>query len=127
MFKNWISVGAVAGAKAIVLGAFGAHAFKNFLEANQKIAIYQTAVEYHFYHALALIGVGILQKIFPEQNRSIHQAGQLFLWGIILFSGSLYVFSVTSYRWIGFITPFGGIMLIAAWLFLGWSFRKLVL
>lgn len=108
----------VAGALAVVLGAFGAHALKEKLEA-QQLQAYQTAVQYHFYHVFALAVAGLLQLSFP--SKWLINAGYLFTAGIILFSGSLYTMSllkaagIEGVNGLGAITPLGGAAFIAGW------------
>lgn len=101
-------------ALAVMLGAFGAHALKNRLPSDM-LAVYQTAVQYHFYHALGLLLIGVLALQFPT-SMWLRAAGGLMLAGVALFSGSLYVLSFTGARWLGAVTPLGGIAFIGAWL-----------
>ena len=97
------------------LGAFGAHALKaKFSPA--MLAAYQTGVQYQFYHALALLLVAVL--LFHIHNSWLNLSGLAFIAGIILFSGSLYLLSITGIKWIGIITPVGGLSFIIGWLFL---------
>jgi uncharacterized membrane protein YgdD (TMEM256/DUF423 family) len=93
----------------VVLGAFGAHAFQKTLQLNDTIAIWKTAVLYHFVHALALVVLASL----PSTSRAVPA---FFLSGIIMFSGSLYTLSLTNIRWLGAITPLGGLCFLAGWL-----------
>jgi uncharacterized membrane protein YgdD (TMEM256/DUF423 family) len=103
-----LRLAAVLGALAVVLGAFGAHWLKPVLEQNQTAAIWEKAVFYHFIHALMLF---ILAGRTP-----LHRGPWFsFLIGILLFSGSLYLLALTNLRWLGAITPFGGISFIAGW------------
>ncbi len=100
---------------AVAIGAFGAHALKARL-AEDMLQVYKTGVEYHFYHALGLLLIGVLALNMPS---SLLNWSALFLGlGIILFSGSLYVMAITGIRWIGAITPFGGLSFIAGWVLL---------
>ncbi len=114
MAKLALLAGSVAGMLAVVLGAFGAHALKARLEPAQLDA-YQTAVNYQMYHALALLLTGLLLLHFREVAL-LHWASLLFIAGIVLFSGSLYLLTLTDMRWPGPITPLGGLSFIAAWL-----------
>ncbi len=91
------------------LGAFGAHALKGTLQTNDSIEVWKTAVLYHFVHALALLVLAIL----PGVSRV---AAGLFIAGIVLFSGSLYLLAVTNVKWLGAITPIGGLCFLAGWL-----------
>jgi len=103
----------------VALGAFGAHGLKDTLSAEGKQA-YHTAVLYHLLHGLALIAVGWLAVLKPASGL-VRAAGWSFLLGILLFSGSLYLLSVTSIRKLGMITPFGGLSLLIGWLCLAWA------
>lgn len=124
MHKNYLATGALFGAMAVILGAFGAHGLKQIVAA-ETVQVFQTGVQYQVYHALALLGVGIIYEKYT--NRLVHWAGVFFIAGIILFSGSLY--AITAFRatetvgtkGIGIITPFGGLFFIIGWilLFLG--------
>jgi len=104
-------VAAAAGFLAVALGAFGAHGLKNVLAQNGTAAIWETAVVYHFIHAVML---------FVLAGRKPVAAGPwwCFLAGIVIFSGSLYLLAVTDARWLGAITPVGGISFLAGWLWL---------
>ena len=114
--KLFIALGSLNAALAVLLGAFGAHVLKLKL-TEASLAIYQTGVHYHFYHALGLILAGII--IMQNAPASTFRwSGWLMLTGIILFSGSLYLLSITNIRWLGAITPFGGLAFIIAWLVL---------
>jgi len=98
---------------AVALGAFGAHALKAMMSEAQ-MQTWKTASAYHFYHALGLIGLGIWsERLAP--TKSIAMAGILFSAGIVLFSGSLYVLSISGFRWLGMITPLGGVLFLAGW------------
>jgi uncharacterized membrane protein YgdD (TMEM256/DUF423 family) len=117
--KLFIAIGALAAAAGVALGAFGAHALKARL-APEMLAIYQTAVQYHLWHALGLIAIGAVAMHFPAAS-ALKWAGWLMLAGILLFSGSLYLLAVSGVRWLGAITPFGGAAFIAAWLVFAWA------
>ena len=95
---------------AVLLGTFGAHGLTGSL-APAMLAVYQTGVQYHFYHALGLLAVGILLLQFPC-SVWLKWCGWLMFSGIMLFSGSLYLLAITSERWLGMITPIGGIAFI---------------
>jgi uncharacterized membrane protein YgdD (TMEM256/DUF423 family) len=99
---------------AVALGAFGAHALKARLTP-EMMAVYQTGNQYHFYHALGLLGVAVAAGLL-RPSRLIPWSGAFLLAGLVLFSGSLYVLSLTGQRWIGAITPFGGTAFLAGWL-----------
>lgn len=99
---------------AVAMGAFGAHGLKNTLTPELMI-VYQTAVHYHCYHALGLLVVGLLTWYTPTIVL-LRWSGILMIAGIVLFSGSLYILSITGIRWLGAITPLGGLSFIGAWL-----------
>jgi len=111
-----IQVSALSGFLAVALGAFGAHGLKNKLSAPM-MDVYQTAVQYQFVHTLALLTVGILFLRFPEQ-KLLGFSAMAFTFGIVVFSGSLYVLSLSGIKWLGAITPIGGLGFLAAWLLL---------
>lgn len=113
--RTFIAAGAIAGFLSVGFGAFGAHAIKNSV-SSELMTIYQTAVEYQFFHALGLILTGLVFQ--QHQDKLIKIAGWLMITGIVIFSGSLYVLSLTGIRWLGAITPVGGTAFIAAWLLL---------
>ena len=106
-----------AGASAVLLGAFGAHALRDVLDPKQH-ELWHTAVDYHVWHALALVlAVGL------GQARSRRVAIGAFALGIVLFSGSLYALALGAPRWTGIITPFGGLAFVVGWIALGLSLR----
>jgi uncharacterized membrane protein YgdD (TMEM256/DUF423 family) len=104
----------LAGATAVALGAFGAHALKARLTP-ELLAVYHTAVQYHFWHALALLGVALAGLHFPE-SAWLRVAGWLFVAGLVLFCGSLYALALGAPRQAGLVTPLGGLCFILAWL-----------
>jgi len=114
--RGWLVAGAVSSALAVMMGAFGAHALKARFAVAQ-LDTWATAVQYHFYHALALIVVGLAMRLLPEVA-GLHRVGRLFLFGLLAFSGSLYLLALTGVRQLGFITPLGGVAFIAGWLLL---------
>ncbi len=121
MARWYISLAAVSGLLAVALGAFGAHALKTRLDETA-LSVYQTAVQYQFYHSLALLAVGLLCLWLP-QSRLLPASGMAFLIGLLLFSGSLYILSFTGMRWLGAITPLGGLSFMVGWALLalaGW-------
>ena len=119
MHTFFLKTAALLGALAVAAGAFGAHALKQIL-GDKDLAIYETAVRYQFYHVFALVAVGILLKEFP--NNYLRWSGNLFCYGILIFSGSLYLMTLLEamgrqgFRWLGAITPIGGLCLIAGWI-----------
>ena len=114
----FIIAGAVNAAIAVVLGAFGAHALKDRL-SEKYLAIWETAVQYQMFHALGLIAIGILMSSsLLGPITQLNWAGYLLLAGIIIFSGSLYVLSLTGIGVLGAITPIGGVAFIVGWIML---------
>jgi uncharacterized membrane protein YgdD (TMEM256/DUF423 family) len=117
-----LALASLIAALAVVFGAFGAHALKQRL-APDALAIWQTAVQYHMWHALGLVAVGLIVQ-HDAPSGWLRASGLLFLGGIVLFSGSLYALALGAPRGLGMVTPFGGLALIAAWLCLGiWALR----
>ena len=111
--KLFLAAGGLAALAAVVLGAFGAHALKSRLSA-EMLAVWHTGVEYHVYHALGLLAVGLVATQLPE-SALLKWSGWLMLAGIVLFSGSLYALALSGERWLGAITPIGGLGFLAAW------------
>jgi uncharacterized membrane protein YgdD (TMEM256/DUF423 family) len=118
--KHIIMIAGLSGALAVGLGAFGAHGFADILSQTGRTDTYQTAVSYHFYHSLALLFLGILALIKPEW-KSLKFSTWSFLLGILVFSGSLYILSLSGKTWWGAITPLGGVGFIFGWLGLFYS------
>ncbi len=121
MARLFLIAGALSATLAVMLGAFGAHALRGRLPADL-LAIYQTASQYHVYHALGLLAVGLLSLHLPTSG-ALRWSGWLMLLGTALFSGSLYLLAITGQRWLGAITPLGGSAWIAAWLLFVWAAR----
>ena len=120
--KSILTIAALSGLLAVVLGAFGAHALKKMISP-EMLEVYKTGVQYQFYHTFALLAVGILMHF--NTSKALQWSGYLFVVGILLFSGSLYVMTITGIKWLGIITPFGGTVWIAAWFLLMVHCRKL--
>ena len=117
MTSTFIVLAAINGFLGVALGAFAAHSLAAYFSDKPRLeANFKTGVQYHFYHAFALLAVAFAAKQFTSSL--IPVAGWLFLLGIILFSGSLYVLSLTGKRWLGAITPLGGLAFLAGWVFL---------
>jgi uncharacterized membrane protein YgdD (TMEM256/DUF423 family) len=122
MHKNFLLSGAMFGALAVALGAFGAHGLQRLTDDETILKGYQTAAQYQMYHALALLLVGILAERF--HGRLMNWAGTCFITGIALFSGSLYLLTYlkiqgsTTIKFVGPVTPVGGIFFIVGWLLL---------
>lgn len=116
MQKLFLISGAILAGLGVAIGAFGAHALKALLESSGRTETFETAVRYQFYHAFALLFLGLL--LFRIDTKFIHYAGNLMLYGTIIFSGSLYILCLTGTKWLGAITPIGGILMIAGWILL---------
>ena len=120
-----IVTGSVICTLAVVLGAFGAHALNDFLSANHKQSVFELANRYQFFHGLAILITGILQLFFRQTI--LDAAFWLFVVGILLFSGSLYLICFIQLGFFALATPLGGVLLIAAWICLGvfgWNLKK---
>ena len=111
----WIKIGSFLMFLGVVLGAFGAHALRSKM-SDHAFDMYKTGVLYHFIHALGLFVVAWLMTISSDPK--IVLAGKFFIAGIILFSGSLYLYSLTGTRWLGAITPLGGLCFLTGWVFI---------
>ena len=117
--KFFIQAGALLGAVAVALGAFGAHALKAMLETSGRADTFKTAVKYQFYHAIALVLIGILiQNCAVNAERFYNWSGYAFLVGVVIFSGSLYTICFTGIRAFGAIAPIGGTLMIIGWVLL---------
>ena len=115
MSSIWILVGAVSGFIIVVLGAFGAHGLRDILTSNQTIDIYNKAVLYQMFHSIAILIVGLLEI---NLGKTFNLMGILFTSGILIFSGSLYLLAITNMKWLGAITPIGGLCFLAGWVIL---------
>ncbi len=111
--KLFVCMGSLHAFLAVALGAFGAHGLKGKL-TQEMLAVFQTGVQYHMNHALGLILVGLLVQLGPDAA-GLKAAGWLLSAGIVLFSGSLYLLSISGVRWLGMITPLGGVAFLAGW------------
>ena len=114
---HFTKVAAISGFLAVSLGAFGAHALKGHLNSYQ-LDIWQTAVFYHFVHTLLLLLLSLQNRWFEEQPKKLISACFATSVGIILFSGSLYLLAVLSIKWLGLLTPLGGLLFLLAWFLL---------
>jgi uncharacterized membrane protein YgdD (TMEM256/DUF423 family) len=121
MVKFWFISAAISGFLCVALGAFGAHSLKNILDEYGR-SLYEKAVLYQMFHTMALFAVGAIQRFDQETSFSI--AGWGFFVGIILFSGSLYLLATTGIKWLGAITPMGGIAFLLGWFWLVVSIFK---
>ena len=118
--KTFLILGCASAAIGVAAGAFGAHGLKNTL-APEMLTVYETAVRYQMYHAFALIISGIISS---RSNAKCTMAGWCFLVGTLLFSGSLYLMTLTGARWLGAVTPFGGVAFLLGWILLLLSFLR---
>ena len=121
MPRIFLMLGAINAFLCVAFGAFGAHGLKLRLSGDM-LTVYQTGVQYHFYHALGLIMVGLVLLHFPK-SRTVALSGWLMLAGIVLFSVSLYALSLTGIRELGAITPLGGMAFLSAWILLAYGIR----
>ncbi len=108
----WISIAAISGCLAVVAGAFGAHGLKARLDPSQLDA-WVTATQYHLLHSVVLLALALFAA---QSGRSIRLPAGLFSSGMLLFSGSIYLLALTKMRWLGPVTPIGGVLLILGWL-----------
>lgn len=115
MARLYLALAAASGFLAVALGAFGAHALRGSLDA-YALSVYDTAVLYHFVHTLALFGVALLLRSLSPSPRSLAIAGGAFAVGVLVFSGSLYLLAVTGQRWLGAVTPVGGVAFLLGWI-----------
>ncbi len=122
MQKIALLSGSILAFLAVAIGAFGAHGLQSILEANQRVDTFETAVKYHMYHALALLLTGVLLQYHP--GRLMENSVWLFIAGILVFSGSLYILPITNIKVLGAITPIGGLCFLIAWAMLAISFWK---
>lgn len=106
-------LGSISGGLAVAFGAFGAHTLKDRL-TEEALSTFETGARYQMYHALALLAVAFVITRWPDSNLPTY-AGWLFVAGTVLFSGSLYLLSLTDVRWLGAIAPLGGAAFIAGW------------
>jgi uncharacterized membrane protein YgdD (TMEM256/DUF423 family) len=118
MSKLIIILAGMNGFLAVSIGAFAAHMLRDRLSP-ELLNTFQTGVQYHMHHALALFAIGLLMLNFPASNL-LRISAYLMIAGIVLFSGSLYLLSLTGIRWLGAITPLGGLCFLAAWAFIVW-------
>jgi uncharacterized membrane protein YgdD (TMEM256/DUF423 family) len=125
MERKITSIAALMGMTAIILGAFGAHALKKYLSVEQ-LASFETGVKYQMYHALFLLFAGLNSALTEKTKKTIFQ---LVIFGVIFFSGSIYLLATKplsgiDFKFIGIVTPIGGALLIGAWGVLLWNIRK---
>jgi uncharacterized membrane protein YgdD (TMEM256/DUF423 family) len=121
MERTFFTLGALLAGLAVAAGAFGAHALRDRV-APDMLAIFETGVRYQMYHALALLAVAWATVRWPDSSAVL--AGWCFVAGIVVFSGSLYVLALTGTRWLGAITPLGGLAFLAGWALLVWTVSR---
>lgn len=122
MQKFVLMTASVLGGLSVMIGAFGAHALQATLEAQGRIETFDTAVKYQFYHTLALLLIGLL--MFRIQDKLLDYAAYAMMGGILVFSGSLYILCLSGVRWLGAVTPIGGLLFIIGWVLLLLSVAK---
>jgi uncharacterized membrane protein YgdD (TMEM256/DUF423 family) len=110
-----LQLAALLGGLAVAIGAFGAHGLRPMLEASGRFDTFETAVRYQFYHTLALLAVGVLAVARPELRGPVGTTAALWLGGMLLFSGSLYLLCFTGITKLGAVAPIGGLLLIGGW------------
>jgi uncharacterized membrane protein YgdD (TMEM256/DUF423 family) len=119
--KAFFALGSLSAGIAVAAGAFGAHALKHSLSA-EMIQVFETGVRYHMYHSFALLATSwAISEAPPGKPSRLVAVGWLFVGGIVLFSGSLYLLSLTGLAWLGAVTPLGGATLLTAWGILAWT------
>lgn len=116
--QRFLALGSILAGLGVAAGAFGAHALKDILDPPM-LQVFETATRYVMYHAFGLCIVSWAIDRYPEQR--LEKSGWLFLIGILLFSGSLYVVSLAGIRWMGAVTPIGGLAFMIGWLLLAWG------
>jgi uncharacterized membrane protein YgdD (TMEM256/DUF423 family) len=121
MDRLFFAIGSLSGFIGVALGAFGAHALKSRLDPDL-LATFEVGVRYQMYHAFALLAVAWAHTRWP--GAAVTASGWLFVAGTLVFSGSLYALSLSGLRWLGAITPIGGLALLAGWLCLAWAAWK---
>ena len=121
MDRIFFAIGSLSGFIGVALGAFGAHALKSRLDPDL-LATFEVGVRYQMYHAFALLAVAWAQTRWP--GAVLNASGWLFVAGTLLFSGSLYVLSLTGEKWLGAVAPVGGLALLGGWLCLAWAAWK---
>ncbi len=120
MSKIFFTLGSLFGAIGVALGAYGAHGGAKLIELHQAVITYGKASRYNMYHAFALLAIAWALDRWPEQKKLLSPAGWLLVAGIILFSGSLYIRSLTGISF-GYITPAGGVSFVGGWLLMAWA------
>lgn len=122
MTNLFLLAGSIFGGLGVMIGAFGAHKLKSYLLEIGRLDVFETGVKYQFYHAFALLIVGLL--ITKADNKLLHYAGYSFIAGIIIFSGSLYTLCLTNVGKWGAVTPIGGLFMIVGWVLMAFAVAK---
>lgn len=120
--KLFLSLGSILALSAVAIGAFGAHALRARVSP-EMLAVYQTGVQYHFYHALGIALVGLAFFHLPDST-ALRVAGWLMVAGIFLFSGSLYALALSGQKWLGAVAPIGGTAFILGWAAFAWAVAR---
>ncbi len=123
MSKIFFTLGSLFGAIGVALGAYGAHGGAKLIELHQAVITFGKASRYNMYHALALLAIAWALDKWPESKKILTSAGWLLVAGIVLFSGSLYIRSLTGISF-GYITPTGGVSFVGGWLLMAWAAWK---
>ena len=121
----WVLIGAMFAFSGVGLGAFGAHGLSKILEP-RALQVFHTGTTYQMWHAMALIGLGLWTMVIPLGSSFPLVAGLAFSLGIFVFSGSLYALALTDIKWLGMITPIGGVMFLIGWAVWAWSAWKML-
>ncbi len=116
--KKILIIACLLMATAVSLGAFGAHGLKKIITPDM-LSVYQTGVQYQFYHALGLLGVAFIAHV--NSTKLVNMAGNLMFTGVMIFSGSLYLLVILNIKWLGAITPIGGVLMVISWVLLAWA------
>lgn len=119
--KQFLLLGTILMALAVSLGAFGAHGLKKIVSA-EMLTVYQTGIQYQFYHALGLCVVAFIAHL--HNGKWVKIAGMMMFIGVIIFSFSLYILVLLDMKWLGAITPIGGVLMVISWVILAWSVFK---
>lgn len=114
LLKKYVGIGAIVAGLAVAFGAFGAHSLKETLSEHY-LEVFETGVRYQMYHGLGILLVALLSERFPSATKLMRWSARLLLIGIVLFSGSLYILSLSGIDWLGAITPLGGVAFLAGW------------
>lgn len=123
--KTLLFIAGILGALSVALGAFGTHAMKNHY-SEYAMMVFEKGVRYQLHHALAIFVAAFAAHLFAEQSRLFVSAGWLFVFGTLIFSGSLYAIAFTGIKTLGAVTPLGGVSFIVAWSMLAFAFFKLL-